>query len=248
MDGADPEEIERGISGSGYRFPVISDQDVEQLKSCAESLPMDRRHDVYDNYVENLFLAVLDLMMKVATVNKALAYYRTNRREDVHDLPTLTMAMERFPDDKEGNTELAQYLWGNNHWTRASTLRRLADYFESIGVIDQVTLVAWAKSADFKRDFEGRVKGLGFAVYQWILMRCEVDTVKPDTHTRGYAEACLGRPLSDSDVVDVIVRTAAKLGIPARSLDVAIWEYRSGNIEPDSREDPEPEPIANLEP
>lgn len=85
---------------------------------------MDRRHDVYDNYVENLFLAVLDLMMKVATVNKALTYYRTNRREDVHDLPTLTTAIERFLDDKEGNTELAQYLWGNNHWTGASNLRR----------------------------------------------------------------------------------------------------------------------------
>ena len=101
---------------------------------------------------------------------------------------------------------------------------------------DQATLVSWAKASDFKRDFEFRVKGLSFAVYQWILMRCEVDTVKPDTHTRGYAEACLGRPLSDADVVDVIGRPAAKLGIPARSLDVVIWEYRSGNVESDSRE------------
>jgi hypothetical protein len=68
-------------------------------------------------------------------------------------------------------------------------------------------------------------------------MRCEVDTVKPDKHTRGYAGACLGRPLSDADVVDVILRTAAKLGIPSRSLDVAIREYRRGKIEPDSREE-----------
>ena len=56
-------------------------------------------------------------------------------------------------------------------------------------------------------------------------------------NTRGYAEECLERPLSDADVVDVIVRTAAKPGIPARSLDVAIWEYRSGNLEPDSRKE-----------
>ena len=197
---------------------------------------MDRRHDVYDNYVENLFLAVLDLMMKVVTVNNALAYYRSNRREDVHDLSTLKSAMAQFRDDKAGNSELAQYLWGNNHWTRASNLRRLTVYFESIGVVDQASLASWARTAEFKRDFENRVKGLGFAVFQWILMRCEVDTVKPDTHTRGYAEACLGRALSDSDVVDVIVRTAARFGIPARSLDVAIWEFQSGNVEPDSRE------------
>jgi len=54
-------------------------------------------------------------MMKVVTLNKALAYYRTNRREDVHELLTLTMATERFPNDDEGNTELAQLLWDNDH-------------------------------------------------------------------------------------------------------------------------------------
>jgi hypothetical protein len=216
---------------------VISDQDVERLQVCTEMLPMDRRHDIYDDYVVNLFLAVLDMMMKVITVNKAIAFYRANRQEEVHDLPALKVAMARFQNDLPGNTELAQYLWGNNHWTRAAMLRRLAAYFESIGVIDQATLVEWARSADFHRDFEGRVKGLGFAVYQWILMRCEVDTVKPDTHTRRFAERCLGRQLSDSDVVEVIVSTAAKLGIPARSLDVAIWEHESGNIEPNSWEE-----------
>lgn len=87
---------------------------------------MDRLHDVFDNHVENMFLAEPDPMMKVATVKKALAYYRTNRRDEVHDLETLTSAMERCPDDMDGNTELAQYLWVNNHCTRASNLRRLA--------------------------------------------------------------------------------------------------------------------------
>ena len=143
--------------------------------------------------------------------------------------------MGRFPDDQAGNTELAQYLWGNNHWTRAGMLRNLTEYFESIGVVDQASLVHWAKGADFRRDFEGRVKGLGFAVYQWMLMRCEVDTVKPDTHTRGFAEGCLGRSLSDDEVVEVISRTAQRLGMTARGLDVAIWEHQSGNVEPNSR-------------
>jgi hypothetical protein len=216
---------------------VISDQDIDRLQACAQSLPTDRQHDIYDDFVVNLFLAVLDFMMRVATVNKAIAFYRTNRRDEVHDLASLETATVRYSDDQIGNTELAQYLWGNNHWTRAEMLRRLADYFETIGVIDQASLVQWAKTADFRRDFEGRVKGLGFAVFQWILMRCEVDMVKPDTHTRSFAEQCLGRALSDDDVVDGISRTAKRLGVPARSLDVAIWEYQSGNVEPNSREE-----------
>jgi len=214
---------------------VITDQDVQKLQVRAQSLPTDRQHDIYDDYVVNLFLAVLDFMMKVVTVNKAIGFYRANRRDEVHDLASLDTTMARFPDDQVGNTELAQYLWGNNHWTRAGMLRNLADYFESIGVVDQASLVQWAKGADFRRDFERRVKGLGFAVFQWILMRCEVDTVKPDTHTRAFAEGCLGRALSDDDVVQVISRSARALGIPARTLDVAIWEHQSGNFEPNSR-------------
>ena len=214
---------------------MISDQDVQRLRVYAEVLPTDRQHDVYDDYVVNLFLAVLDFMMKVVTVNKAIEYYRANRRYEVHDLPSLESAMARFPDDQAGNTELAQYLWGNNHWTRAGMLRNLAEYFESISVVDQASLIQWAKTADFRSDFEGRVKGLGFAVFQWMLMRCEVDTVKPDTHTHSFAEGCLGRSLSDNEVVDVISRTAQRLGMTARGLDIAIWEHQSGNVEPNSR-------------
>ena len=219
-----------------YPPPVISELDVEQLVRCAEALPTDRRHDVYDDYVVNLFLAVLDFMMKTVTVNRALTFYRANRREDVYDLSTLEAAMDKFTDDRVGNNELSQYLWGNNHWTRAEMLRRLTAYFQSIGIVDQESLANWAKHADFRRDFEGRVKGLGIAVFQWILMRCEIDTVKPDTHTHAFAEQCLGRMLSDDDVVQGLSRAAQRLGIPARSLDVAIWEHQSGNVEPNSRE------------
>jgi hypothetical protein len=66
-------------------------------------------------------------------------------------------------------------------------------------------------------------------------MRCEVDTVKPDTHTRTFAEQCIGRALSDDEVVEVISRTAERLSIPARGLDLAIWEHQSGNTEPNSQ-------------
>jgi CheY-like chemotaxis protein len=70
---------------------MISEQDVQRLQACAEVLPTDRQHDVYDDYVVNLFLAVLDFMMKVVTVNKAVAFYRANRRDEVHDLPSLAV-------------------------------------------------------------------------------------------------------------------------------------------------------------
>ncbi len=213
----------------------VTDDEVERLVVHARDLTMDRRHDVYDDFIDNLLLCVLDFQMHSTAVNKALSIYRANRRPEIPDGEALQAIMDRYPDDQAGNTELAQFLWNNRHWTRVGMLRRLLPFFASVGVTDQETLVAWARVAEFRRDFQGRVKGLGFAVYQWLLMRCEVDTVKPDVHTRRYCEAHVGRVLTDNEVVDLIVRAAMNLGIPARSLDVAIWENQSGNVESDSR-------------
>jgi hypothetical protein len=125
-------------------------------------------------------------------------------------------------------TPVSQYLWGNNHWTRAEMLRRLVPFFESCGVTNQDSLVRWAQAADFRRDFEGRVKGLGYAAFQWLTMRCGVETVKPDVHTRRFTERCLSRALTDTDVVELVTCAARQLGMPVRSLDLAIWEHESG--------------------
>ena len=80
-------------------------------------------------------------------------------------LDDLEQLFDRFPDDKPGNTALARHLWAYNLWTRAEQLRRLAGFFRSIGVVDQEALRSWAHRSEFRRDFAGRVKGLGPAVY-----------------------------------------------------------------------------------
>lgn len=132
--------------------------------------------------------------------------------------------MRRWPDDQPGNTALAEYLWGYRQWTRAHLLRDLVAYFASIGVNDQASLRRWAATAEFTRDFQGRVRGLGPAVFQWLVMRQGVDTVKPDVHVHRFASRVLGRRLSDNDVVAVVVAAAGRLGRPAHRLDWAIWE------------------------
>jgi hypothetical protein len=117
-------------------------------------------------------------------------------------------------------------------WTRAQQLRDLARYFRSIGVIDQQRLKQWALASTFKKDFEGRVKGLGPAVYQWLVMRKGVDTVKPDVHLRRFAEAAVGRKLNDHDVIEVTAGAAARLGVKAFELDWRIWEASRGGALP----------------
>jgi hypothetical protein len=180
----------------------------------------------------NLLETVLDYMLQTEVVVRALQRFRETRWNEIRTVDDLERLIARFPEDQAGNTALAQYLWGYNLWTRAQQLHDLARYFRSIGVVDQERLKQWALTSTFKSDFEGRVKGLGPAVYQWLVMRQGVDTIKPDVHVRRFAEAAVGRKLSDHDVIDLTTRAAVRIGIKAFELDWRIWEAARGGALP----------------
>lgn len=168
---------------------MISEEDIEKLASAARTLAPSASAYVEEDFVMNLLETVLDYMLQTEVVVKALERFRESRWHEVRSLDDLERLLARFPEDQAGNTALAQHLWGYNLWTRAQQLRDLTRYFRSIGVVDQEQLRQWAHRSSFKTDFAGRVKGLGPAVYQWLVMRQGVDTVKPDVHVRRFAEA-----------------------------------------------------------
>lgn len=185
---------------------MIIQADVDLVTERAKNLPAASGNYIEEDFVMNLQETVLDYQMSTTAVVRALQHYRDRRWDEIRTGDDLDAAMAKFPDDTEGNTALAQHLWGYNLWTRARQLRDLATYLRRIGVTNQDSLRRWAKSSNFKRDFEGRVKGLGIAVYHWLVMRQGVDTVKPDVHVRRFAENAVGRGLTDQDVVDVVVK------------------------------------------
>ena len=76
------------------------------------------------------------------------------------------------------------------------------------------------------------MKGLGIAVYHWLVMRQGVDTVKPDVHVRRFAEGAVGRSLTDEEVVAAVSDAAHKLGLKAYELDWRIWEASRGGSLP----------------
>lgn len=211
---------------------MISEEDVEKLAGAARVLPPNTSTYLEEDFVMNLLETVLDYMLQTEVVVKALERFRATRWNEVRTLDDLEQLMARFPEDQGGNTALAQHLWGYNLWTRAQQLRDLVRYFRSIGVVDQRRLKQWARTSTFNQDFEGRVKGLGPAVYQWLVMRQGVDTVKPDVHVRRFTEAAVGRKLSDQDVIELTTRAAASIGIKAFELDWRIWEASRGGALP----------------
>jgi len=211
---------------------MISTEEITRVAIEAQAIPPAEGSYIDEDFMLNLQETVLDYMMSTTAVVRALDHFNEHRSSETRTVEDLEETFARFPDDKDGNLALAQHLWGYNMWTRAEQLRRLTKYFRSVGVVDQSSLKAWAAKSEFKRDFEGKVKGLGIAVYHWLVMRQGVDTVKPDVHVRRFAEAAVGRRLSDEEVVEVVTRAAHQLGKKAFELDWAIWEASRGGSLP----------------
>jgi hypothetical protein len=203
---------------------MFSVDDIDTLVTRCRNLPPAIENYLVDDFVENMLLTVLDFQMHTTAVRKAHLHFKAERQASIGTFHELLAVLQQFPDDQEGNTQLALHLWGYKLWTRVAMLRRLLEFFESIDVVSQDGLREWAAKSSFERDFRGRVRGLGYAVYKWLVIRQGVETVKPDVHIRRFVEQTLGRTISDEDAVGVLEQVAHRLGLKAYELDWRIWE------------------------
>lgn len=213
---------------SGPAPPSYNDSEYQALLEKCRDLPPAQGNYRITDFVENLLLTVVDFQMHTTAVIRAMQYFAAHAKSDVPDLPALNALFAQYPDDQVGNSALAKHLWNYNLWTRAAMLRRLVEFFESQGVIDQPSLERWAAQAEFATHFAGRVKGLGFAVFHWLVIRQGVESIKPDVHVLRFVETAIGRPPKDWEAVQLLVRAAGELEMPVHKLDWAIWEAGRG--------------------
>lgn len=226
-------EVRNTVLVTSNAFPVTNEEFERLVAQCKELRPAvggytEDDFGPYDDYITNVLLTVLDLQMHNVAVNNSIKHYWNHRWQEIRQLEDLRALLDRFPDTQEGNREAAQYLWGNNHWTRIGWLRGFVTFLEEESLTTQERLKEWAIACDYERDFRGRSKHLGIAACQWLRMRLGVDTVKPDVHTRNFVQHAIGRTLDDSSVVRVIEAAAEAMGVRARRLDGAIWEHQRG--------------------
>jgi hypothetical protein len=203
-----------------------SDLDYRRLVTRYRSLPSARGNYLVHDYVENLFLTVLDFQMQATTIGRAIGHYRQHAQKDVADFTALKNLLATYPNSREGNQQVAQYLWGYNLWTRVELLRGFVAYFEARGVTTQKQLKQWAFEVDFERDFKGKIKGAGLAIFKWLVMRQGVETVKPDVWIHRFIQDALGYPVSDETAVELLEKVAQEIGVRAYELDWRIWEYQ----------------------
>ena len=206
---------------------MLTDAELDALEHAASSIPMSSFEFVADDYIVALFDTVLDYQNQAAAIQKAEDHYRAEHYAEIRTLDGLEAVLERFPEDRNGNDELSQYLWGNHHWRRAQELRGLVAYFRERNVTTLRRLRTWATKSQ-QEDFVGHIKGLGPAVYRSLAMRMGVDTVKPDVHVLRFVSGAIGRNATQAEAVDGLTDVAARLGVPARDLDWSVLQFQKG--------------------
>ena len=207
---------------------MLDDAELDLLEAKCRTVPLTTSTYVASDYVATLLETVMDYQNTTRTVQRAGQHFERHRWDEIRTLEDLEAVMEGFPDDREGNTALAQYLWRYNHWRRAKELRGLAAYFRGLQVTTLQRVREWARTST-SSDFVGKVKGLGPTVYQWLVMRLGVETVKPDVHVLRFVRDAIGRPVNEAEAVAALEQVARRLGVRANLLDWSIWEHeRSG--------------------
>jgi hypothetical protein len=220
---------------------VLIKSEIQRLVLEAKNLPPAGTVYVDTELIPCLLVTVIDFQMQTRAVNNALKYFQDHQSVQVRTLEDLEEVFSRFPgDDREANTRMATLLSGYKLWTRMGLLRALVTWMRHNEIADLTDLQQWAVNSDFKRDFEGQVQyraegrtyGLGLAVYNSLIMRLGVESVKPDTRLRRFVETTIGRKVSDPEIVSGLIEVAQRLGITARQLDWAIWESQGSVPDP----------------
>jgi hypothetical protein len=204
---------------------VLDPREFAALVSRCRAVPLTENEYVATDFVVALLETVMDYQNATITVQRAGTYFADNRWDEIRTLDDLELVLSRFPADRGGNDELAQYLWGYHHWRRAQELRGLVAYYRERNVTDLSALRAWAV-ASTADDFVGHIKGLGTAVYHGLVMRLGVETVKPDVHILRFVSDAIGRPVNELEAVEALEEAAKRLDLSARTLDWSIWEYQ----------------------
>ncbi|MCX7166596.1 MAG: hypothetical protein NTV11_10015 [Rhodocyclales bacterium] len=214
---------------------ALTPQDRLKLLAAVSDLPFIHRTPKSQDYMRDVMLTVLDFHMQAEVVGKAINYFRDRVQSDhgIHTHDDLTRILATYPDTQQGNVDASLFLWNNRHWQRTHLLRGLLAFFSSIGVTDQEELRCWARHAAFDKDFHGKVKGLGLAVFQWLLIRMGVPAVKPDVWVINFAQRITGKRLADKVLVDLFHEIAPLVGQSMTNIDMTIWAFERMRLSTD---------------
>lgn len=207
---------------------TLTDDAIRKLAAACAQLATPQGNYLEDDPLRVCVLAVIDFQQTETAVLRA-----TKRFEDIavpgHGLRTLE-DLDRFLAEHPDDGQAAQSLWAYNLHTRAAILRGIVSYFLAYKskqnlLSDIDALRHWARNADFKTDFEGRVKGLGIKAFAMMQQRLGVPTAAPDSRIKTFIARHLGAEPQDECAISLLNAVADRIGRSRTELDWAVWEF-----------------------
>jgi hypothetical protein len=125
---------------------------------------------------------------------------------------------------------LARHLWGMNEWDKARMLTQWVDYLldwrdQNASDTDDLELLRQWSATTSKKEFVGRIKGLGPRAFEQLMWYVEGrQAIKLDRHVREFFRRAIPRALSDDETIDALKLVAQELEISATELDARIWD------------------------
>ena len=213
----------------------LSPEQFQQLLVATANLPFIHLQRPEVDYVYQVLETPINFQMRAEVVVKALDYFRQNVQvqNSIHTFHDLQQALARFPDTETGNKDCAQWLWNNNHWTRVELLRRFMVFLDRNHLTDLDALTVWAQQANFERDFKDQTKGMGLAVFNWLLLRRGVQTLKTDVWVLNFGQRVLGKRIPDEKLLNALMEIAPLVGETPIDLDRTLWHHERMNLAAD---------------
>ncbi|KUK76928.1 MAG: hypothetical protein XD93_0644 [candidate division WS6 bacterium 34_10] len=206
---------------------MVATTHIEELKEYLSSLPLDIRS--YDDGYEYKN-PVLTLVDAVLSINRNYNNFVKPRLEIIKKSGIRSFTdLERELDKGD---EYFMSFWNYRHPQRVVLLRNLLTYFRDFQQTNNIqgdveTLREWGNQSSVEKYKDWKIKGIAFTTYQYLRMLCGADTVKPDIHILRVVEEGIGRKVNPMNSVILIEHISKEMGIEARSLDHAIWQYSS---------------------
>jgi hypothetical protein len=196
----------------------------------------------YDSVGLAMIDAIWSIGVRYQSVENVIARYRAERLAGGHDPEAdRPQDVRRFIEACGGPEGFAllvrnrQRTSSRNGILKAEAVLHEARILEreSVGVPADLA-DAGEERLDHLRDLWSAVPGQASGIsWRAFCMLVGLDEVKPDRMIRRYVASALGRSgesaVGVEEARDLVMATAAHLGVAPRDLDYAIWSHQSGN-------------------
>lgn len=174
---------------------------------------------------ENPNLILIDAVLSINRPYKRFVLPRVKNFQQTHG-NILKLQDLRKLIDRVGKENFKE-VWNYNHLDRVEILSNLVNFFLSYKKEHRFSLDLKAMKHWAQEYHDLSINGVGFKTTQYLRMMSGIPTVKPDVHIHRAVVEALGKKLSDASIVDLLEKTASKLGVSATSLDHGIWKLKS---------------------